>query len=438
MKVLSLTWLLAKPTQNRKGEALLTVGAYTVVSALILTVLAGALSFDSMDHEYRSTYLMLAGLSVVLLVVPLAVLGAAAARLSARSQDTRLSTVRLLGGTPGLVLAMTTVRSAITALVGALGGVVAYAALAPVVGLIKFQGQPIGSAIWLAPTHIAYVVCAVVLVAAVSAAVGLKRIIISPLSVRTRQVTPKPHWIRVLIVAVILAVIYTAFSLMGSIRSVAMILTIVLAGFAAGIWVINLVGPWVISKIGRSKLKTAVTPSELLAARMVLDNPAQTWRQVSGVAMTSFVAVVGGSGAALMSRAGADSTPGSPDQLFAADVMTGVMITIVISFLTVACATAITQAASNLDRQDLFFGLGRLGIEPGTVNQARSQSVMIPVVWVSVGAIIISGVLTFPLAGMAVIIAPLSVGIILTTLVAGILLVRAAVSLTPIRVTTAG
>ena len=127
MRAFGLAWLLGRPGRGRLAPLLLTSGAYALVSALVLTVTAGALSFTRVRDGNTGAYLTLAGLAVVLLVVPLAVLGSAAARLSARSQDTRLSTVRLLGGTPGLVVAVTMVESAATAGAGAMAGVLLYA-----------------------------------------------------------------------------------------------------------------------------------------------------------------------------------------------------------------------------------------------------------------------------------------------------------------------
>ncbi|MFJ6416006.1 permease [Paeniglutamicibacter sp. NPDC091659] len=430
MRVLSLAWLLGKPSRERRAPMLLTAGAYALVSALVLTVTAGALSFNRVQNEATGMYLMLAGLAVVLLVVPLAVLGAAAARLSARSQDRRLSTVRLLGGTPGLVVGITVVESAAVALAGALAGTVLYAGLAPVVGLVRFQGSAIGAAMWLAPGTVALVIAGVVVIAAASTGFGLRRIIVSPLGVRNRTQAPAPRWIRALVVAVLILAVYQAFSMMAAFQSLAIMLAVLLGGFALGLGALNLVGPWAVGLIGKSKLKRAERPEQLLAARMILENPAQAWRQVSGVAMTCFVAVVGGSGAALMQSAGGESDPGSPDALIGADVMTGVLITIAVSFLSVACSTAITQAAATLDRADLYAGLHLLGVERSTVERAREGSVMAPVIGVGIGAIAVSGVLVLPLAGMAMIMAPLSVAVILGTLVAGTLAVRGAVALT--------
>lgn len=430
MRTLSLAWLLGKPTAARRAPMVLTAGAYALVSALVLTTIGGALSFNRIQNELTGMYLILASLACVLLIVPLAVLGSAAARLSARSQDTRLSTVRLLGGTPGMVLRITIIESAFVALTGALGGIVLYAGMAPVVGMIHFQGSAIGNAIWLNPGIIALVVLCVVLVAALSSGFGMRKIIVSPLGVRNRVQTPKPRWIRALIVVGLILLISQAFSMMAMFEDLAVVIAVLLGGFALGLGALNLVGPWAVGLIGKAKLRKAETPEKLLAARMILENPAQAWRQVSGIAMTCFVAVVGGSGAALMSVAGTESSPGSPDALLSADVMTGVIITIVVSFISVACSTAITQAAATLDRAELYAGLNMLGVQRSTMEKARVGSVMGPVIGVGVGSIIISGVLVLPLAGMAMIFAPLSVAIILGTLGAGVLAVRGAVALT--------
>lgn len=430
MTLFSLAWLLGKPTASRRGPLLLTAGAYALVSALILTVTAGAMSFSRVQNDLTGVYQMLAALAVVLLVIPLAVLGSAAARLSARSLDERLSTVRLLGATPGQVTLMTVVESAAIAFAGALGGIIIYVGLAPVVGLIHFQGSAIGSAMWMSPLVVALVVLGVVLVAVVSAVLGLKRIIISPLGVRNRVTVPQPKWIRAVIVAVVILAVYTAFSMLGQFKSAAIMIAVLLGGIGLGLGAINLVGPWAVGLIGRRKLKRAQTPAALLAARMILENPTQAWRQVSGIAMTSFVAVVGGSGAALMNMASVEDSPQSGDALLAADIMTGVLITISVSFLSVACSTAITQAATTLDRKELYAGLNKLGMPPQTIEAARVGSVMTPVIGVGVGAAIISGTLVFPLVGMAIIVAPISVGIIVLTLVAGFGAVRGSVAVT--------
>jgi len=439
VSALSIAATLARPDRGRRAPMLLTVGAYAVVSAIVLVVTAGALSFAQLEGEFAVLYGSLAAFAVVLLVVPVIVLGAAAVKLSARSNDRRLSSLRLLGASTPLIASITIIEAAATALAGALAGVALYAAAAPLVGLVRFQGEPIGGAMWLHPGVVAAVAGAVVVLAAASAAAGLRRLVISPLGVRTRATTPKPRWIRAAIVVGLLVVMNLAFANLAVFQDAGVILGVLLTGFALCLGALGLIGPWVVRVLGRVRLRSAETPDRLLAARSILENPAAAWREVSGLAMTTFVAVVGGSGAALvdaMSRVELDPSNGPFDptaRFFASDIMTGLVITLVVSFLSVACSTAITQAATTLDRADLYDGLDRLGVDQRTVERARVRAVMTPAITVSVIAAISSGVLVLPVLGFTMVMAPISIAVVAGTVVAGMLLIRGSVSMTSTR-----
>src|SRR5690606_29095446 len=110
-------------------------------------------------------------------------------------------------------------------------------------------------AMWLNPGVIALVVLGVVLVAVISATLGLKRIIVSPLGVRNRVTVPRPKWIRVVVVAAIILMIYASFSMLGQFKSVAVMMVVLLGGIGLGLGALNLVGPWAVGLIGKSKLK---------------------------------------------------------------------------------------------------------------------------------------------------------------------------------------
>ena len=121
--------------------------------------------------------------------------------------------------------------------------------LAPAVQLIPFRGEPIGGAYWLSPLAVLAVVAGVVLLAAISAAVGLRKVVISPLGVRTRQAPATTHWLRALIAA---AVVLAGFIAMNTgYASTAVAVACVLGAFAAGLAVLNLVGPWAVAVMGR-------------------------------------------------------------------------------------------------------------------------------------------------------------------------------------------
>ncbi|MDN5754708.1 MAG: permease [Micrococcaceae bacterium] len=428
MKAFSLAWLLGRPVRGRLGPQLLTASAYALTAALLMLVAAGGWSFTAVQDELSGLYLVLAGLAVALLVVPLAVLGAAAARLSARSHDQRLATVRLLGGTPALAAAVTVIESAAVALAGVLIGVVLYLLGAPLVGLLHFRGQAIGAAMFMPVGTIALLALAVVAVGVVSAVVGLRRLNVSPLGVRTRAAAPGARWIRALIAGVVIVTAFTALQFLSAFRDFALMIAVLIGAFAAVLAVLNIVGPWAVRLLAGHSLTRAQTPERLLAARMILESPAAAWRQVSAVAMTSFVAVLGGSGAALM-KASVTEESAAGDRALAQDILTGVVVTVLVSFIGVCCSAVINQCAQTLDRRELYVNLGRLGMDAATMDRARVRAVMGPLLWVCLGSALIAGILLLPLVGVALVLSPLTILVVVGTLAAGVVAVRASVTL---------
>ncbi|MEO3874669.1 FtsX-like permease family protein [Nonomuraea sp. B12E4] len=239
--------------------------------------LAGTPSEDS--EAYRALTLV----ASVLMVVPLLVFGGAAARLTVARRDRRLAALRLVGATPGQVVRMTVAEAVSVALAGALLGAAGYAAAAPLLARI-----PIGGGSWFVsdllpgPLLLAAVLVAVPLLVGLSAVVGLRRVVVSPLGVARRETPPAMRFVRVLALLAVLAV----FPLLT--RGTGIGIVAVALGLA--FLCVNLVGPWVVSLIGRITAGGARGPAGLLAGRRLVDDPRSAWRTVSGVALTGFVA----------------------------------------------------------------------------------------------------------------------------------------------------
>ncbi|MET4004093.1 hypothetical protein ABIB48_002831 [Arthrobacter sp. UYCu511] len=424
----SILWLTSRPSSGSKAVIALPAVAFALVTALLLIVLAGGLSFftnPAQDDEFGTAgaYQMLAALAVSLMVLPILTLGGSAARLSARRRDERLSTLLLLGATAALVSVMTIVESTVIACVGVLAGVVLYVAALPAIALIPFQGQALGlDKLWLPANVLVIAAAALILLAAVSAAVGLRQVVLSPLGVRTRQNAPTVHWLRLALGGVAAVVLYAVMSTAMSSPSLAIVVVSVCGGFAGGLAVLNLMGPFVLKWLAGIGLRRAQTPVKLLAARTVLESPKAAWRQVSSLSMTSFIAVIAGTGLALISAAGESSNPA--EMYLTGDMRTGVLITVVASFLLVAASAGVNQAAAVLDRRELYVSLDRLGMPRSVMDAARKRAVMSPVRLVTVGSAALAVILLFPLTGAALIFAPLSLVVIAGVLACGIGLVR--------------
>jgi hypothetical protein len=427
MNLVRITWMLRRSSDRRASA--LGSGAYALVTTLVLLTIAGAHSFLRWHDDVGAQLQGLAGFALVLLVIPLAYLGAAAARLSARAQDRRLSTLRLVGATGGQVGTVTVLGAAGEAALGALTGLAAGAALAPAVGLIRFREEAIGAAIWMPWWLAAVVALAVVVIATVSALAGLRRVLVTPLGVRTRAARPVPGWARLLVAVglVIVGIMVTSSTqALGQVVGMLGVILAVLGVFAGGLVALNAVGPWVLGIWARGTLRKATDARGLLAARSVLDDAGATWRQVSGAAMAGFVAVVGGAGAALSRDLGAQP---SEDMVSGADVRTGVIVTLVIAFVGVASTTLVTQAATVLDREELTRSLDLMGVPHQVPSQARTKALMGPLVLTLVVAVVASAVLLFPLVGIALITDPVTCLVVACVCVAGVFAVRGAAAL---------
>ncbi|MBF4625827.1 permease [Clavibacter sp. VKM Ac-2872] len=392
-----LAWALARPGAVSPATVVLPIVAFAVMTALLLTVVGGALMFWSWTGRDASVYQVMAWIALSLLVVPIMALGGAAARLATRRRDDRLATLRLLGATTLTITLMTVLESTALAVIGSVIGVVVYVVDMPLIGLIPFHGRPIGPvAIWAGPAVTAEMVAGVAALAIVSSVVGLRQVIVTPLGVRMKQRPPRISRLRLfvgslLIVGAFLAVTHhDDFSRIVSVAVIAVAFSVAIAAF-------NISGPFVLSVFARRKVRSAKKAAHLLSARGILESPKSSWRLVSGVAMTSFTAVVMGSGAALTMQ----GESGAPSDYLTMDIRTGLLITLVASFLMVASSAGVSQAAAVLERRDLYVSLDRIGMPVSEMDRARVRSVMQPLVFVSLTSAAVGALFISPFAGLA-------------------------------------
>ncbi|MER5421552.1 FtsX-like permease family protein [Streptosporangium roseum] len=228
-------------------------------------------------------YKALGLIASVLVVVPLLVFGGAAARLTVARRDQRLAALRLVGATPGQVVTMTVAEAVITAFGGAVLGMALYGLGVPLLTGIEIAGGPwFLSDMWPGVLAVLAVLVAVPLLVGLSAVVGLRRIVVSPLGVAKRETPPAMRFVRVVALLASLAMV-PVFRVDSA---------VVLAAVVIGLpfLAINLAGPWVVGMLGRIVSRAARGPARLLAGRRLVDDPKAAWRTVSGVAMTGFVA----------------------------------------------------------------------------------------------------------------------------------------------------
>lgn len=414
---------------------------------------------------FSDAYQALVAIASVLMVVPLLVFGGAAARLTVARRDRRLAALRLVGATPGQVVAITTAEAVLTAAAGALAGTALYAAAIPALTRITIAGGGwYASDLWPGLPVAGAVLAAVPVLVGVSAVAGLRRVVVSPLGVARRETPPALRAVRLLLLA---AVVVAFGATSGGLTGLGRLgLVIMLAFLVLAFLAINLAGPWVVALIGRITVGLARSPARLLAGRRLMDDPRSAWRTVAGVALTGFVAgflaLLGGAssgtkssgelrlnvppgraaavaeqvkgrldglgadvagvavrppaaggpadtavvaitvrgGAAAVDRARTALTAAVPghvaitpadedrsrDQLLA-DLRTGALTVLAVSFLIAITSAGITGASAVLDRRQAYAMLRLAGAPLRVLDRARRQETLIPLVVMGGGSL---------------------------------------------------
>lgn len=411
----------------------LAVMAFAVTTALTLSVVGGLRGFmaraahptSAYEVANAEPYVWLAWIAVVLLVVPLVTLGGAAARLGVARRDARLATLRLLGVTPGEVVVLTLVETAAQGLVGAVLGMALYGVLLPVWSLVPFMGSHLTvGEMWVGVPGLLAAAVAVPLLAAVSGAVSLRRVVVSPLGVARRQTPRRLGWVR-LLVAVVGVGLFMVVSVAGGGLGAAVI-GVLIACLGIAFATLNAVGPWVLGLYARLLLWRARTPGRLLAARRLLDDPRAAWRVVGGLGLAGFVAGCLAVLPALTMEAGSSAE----DRLLVDDLTTGAMLTLIIAFVLAAVSAGVAQASSVLDRRREYALQHLAGVPTELFHEVRRREVLGPLLLVGVGSAAVAVVMLSPLLGFAGVTTPRGLLLLGACLVGGVLLVVAAVEST--------
>nr|WP_246475800.1 FtsX-like permease family protein [Brevibacterium renqingii] len=337
----------------------------------------------------------------------------------------------LLGAKRAAIVALAVAEPLVPAICGIVLGVLGYLGLAWPVSFIRFMGEPIGYVdMLMPPLLVAAVVVFLILVCIASALIGLRKVAISPLGVRTKALERKFPLARVIVAGLLILALPVALTVsQNGGLGIGVVLSAIVAVFVLGLLVVDLVGGLLMRWFAHLSGSRAATPVRLIAARLVSDDPKRFWRRVSGVAMTAFVAAVGGTGIALM-QIGTDAAE-DPEVAMAPaemnllqDIFTGVLLVLGISILLIAVSALINQVADIYDRADTFQDLYAAGMDPDTMHRAMVRAVIGPVIWVSLLAGGLGLLLVLPLAGAALVFKPITFLTILASVALGVLIIR--------------
>lgn len=225
----------------------------------------------------------------IALLLPVLILIATAARLSAARREERFAALRLVGATPRQVSVLATVEAAIASVAGVAAGFALFFLFRPLLAHVPFGGEPFAPGdLSISLDDVLLVVLGVPIAAAASARLALRRVQISPLGVSRRATSPAPRAVRIVPLAGGIALL-SYFDVAGKPGSNGNQIVEMLAGFVLLVVGLVLAGPWLTSAGSRLLAQRASSPAGLIAGRRLLDNPRAAFRFSSGLVLALFI-----------------------------------------------------------------------------------------------------------------------------------------------------
>ncbi|OZM72746.1 permease [Amycolatopsis antarctica] len=228
---------------------------------------------------------LLAGVGLVVLVVPSLVLAASAARLTAARRERRLAAMRLAGATPRQVVSAVSAETGIAAVGGTLLGLAISPGLRWLATFVPWEGGTWLLSDFTPPLPLTiFALIATPILVLMAAVIGLRKVVYTPLGA-TARTAPKPlHWWRLLALPVAIGGFFLAVgNSSGDSGPI-----VALIGLAAMIASAALVGPWLTSAVGRVFVRVWRRPAGLLAGRRLTDDPKGAYRASAGVVLAVF------------------------------------------------------------------------------------------------------------------------------------------------------
>ncbi|MFC2266184.1 MAG: FtsX-like permease family protein [Peptidiphaga sp.] len=422
----AFAWLLRPSRQSAMASA--TPAATSAVAGFVSFTIAGLAWKLWHLGDRHEAYMVLAAMSLACLLVPVTAVSAASARMQSRQQEGKVSTLRLLGMSAATSRLLVVCEVAIPSCIGVAIGWCGSLLVAPIMDLISFgedEGTPHPIDVRPSWEGTAVVASGLVLAAILSGIHRLNRAVNAPMSVSARDRPPIVRGTRVVVAIVALTACLSAMHLASASWGVVVIVLVLILAMLVLMSIWNLLGPYLVRRRGNRLLLKNYSPAELVTARALLEDPAAAWRQVSPLALMSFLVVPACSILGFLNAVTRGPTQLTHRELILFDDVRWVVLLVTISaFILVACSSVVYQIAGIAERRDLYLALTYMGAPVRLLKDAHLRRVMAPLAVSVVGPAALAVVALFPLVAISVVTSPWSFGIALACLGTGTALVR--------------
>ena len=378
-------------SQRQIGERwvrALSLVSVTVATWMLCTLMGGTWMFVGRNmHPHEAlvevdplslAYVFLALFASVLLVPSLLGLLTQAARANLGGREEHLAALRLIGATAGEVRGMMILESLRQALIGLVLGSVLYVITCPAWSLLTFQEKRVGAwemlTWWVIPA--AWIV--VLVLAACSVWLALRRVAVTPLGV-TKKIPPKGQSVITLVLSVVGAVVlYRYLSSLTIAPEADALEFVVMLVVAGGILTVNaLIAVGVIQLLARLSYRVPGA-ANYVATRRVGRGAKTTWKRVTAL---YFVAFIGGIGSWFSAVPEIEDQPAL--HMITSDISSGVVITVVFAAVLMVSSTLLTQALSVVEQKQLTKSFYFIGAPAAFHTKVAVREVGMPMLVVS-------------------------------------------------------
>lgn len=148
-------------------------------------------------------------------------------------------------------------------------------------GTALLQRRKVGAdSILLEPIPVTGVILALVLLALISSAIGLRKVDVSPLGVRMRSQPQPVSWVQLAVGgAIVLLIIFskTVLGFLGHQTGMVGVYVFIAVILAAVVELANIIGLKLLAMYFQHRLQRAKDATHLVAARQALENPRAAW-----------------------------------------------------------------------------------------------------------------------------------------------------------------
>lgn len=337
---------------------------------------------------FMKNYDIAAELALLIMLFPTLALVASSASMITKARADSLRQLRLIGMSRWRAATIVMIEVGIQSFIGMTLGSILYFSSFPMWEMLSFQRQPVSAAEIVLPVGVwLSVYQAVILVMLPSAVLSLTNLSLTRKLSAERGPERLVTW-RGLLFATLILVFMTGlvYTLDGLVSALEILVLITIIGV-----IFFIVGPLFIIALGHVE-RLSKNPIYLLAGSRHITSPRDTWTAVAPVSILMIFTIVLSVDSSMITRV--VPTP-SASAVFRHDILTGINITIIVALVVGAVATALSQGASILDRQNEAESLIVMGLPMRIIHRARLMETVIPLLFMMIVGLVLGVVLSW-------------------------------------------